>query len=144
MNGRCAQHGLRVAHDGRCLLCREPPRERGGRTLGSGLLVCVGTALALLVARPPAESTAPAPSGVSGGALRERTAAAHHTQHPDAPHLGEELTEELGPGAEDALLGPSAFGELVPRVDVRVPEPPRAPVEPEPSLPDDPRDFALR
>lgn len=78
-----------------------------------------------------------------------RSVAAHTARSPEratpVPSLEvvREDVEEPDPPAEDALLGRPFLGERVPVVTVKAPEPPRGNTDPEPPLPDDPRDFEL-
>lgn len=144
MGLRCAEHRLRVIEDGRCALCPAPERSGTRQRMASAALVMMGVLGGVAVGLPglapgldgpgtseaaasplrPASTRGARPAATSGA----RTAPAADDGEPDE-------------SADDAWLGAR---DARPAARVRVPEPPRAAVDLEPTAVDRPRDPELR
>jgi hypothetical protein len=146
---RCAKHQLLLQSDGKCALCRAPEDSGGSRTL---LYIAGAAACALfgflivdrgLVSSHAARSSAAETSTsarVTPASEPSRRALQAEAQPEDAVRTSSEGKERERLPAEDQFL------RTPPLADQKAgasPAPPRAFVEPEPSLPDNPQDFIV-
>jgi hypothetical protein len=153
---RCAQHGLVLVADRACALCRKERalRGRGGSHWAAvlGVTVAVG---AMLVATHALNEPAPNEVGASSNSTLLPTRSVTDAIEPSAPVPGatrrttkpspalprESEPSRPPPTAEDMHLG---LAHVPAPIDTRTPPaPPRASIDREPRVADDPADFEL-
>lgn len=153
---RCERHGLVVNDDGACPLCVARADGRG-RVVKLALVVLIAAAVAIRVwwhpAQPDLGSVSPAdevgvvvPEGPvkldfapAAGSERVGTADGVGLAQARAAPAQPQPTEPTN--AEDLFLGKAVLPP--PTTRSAPPSPARASVDPEPQVPDDPRDFDL-